>query len=145
MVKCVNTKFKLLIQCFYSQWTMQGRLKGCTYVSEYVEINTHITNKFRRERNLEIQHEVDLLEIHMYVPRQAKSFTTFSLFASRELITHTNIIIKIIITPLTIVKEDQWRDLECLHKACQTAIIDGGLLTDTGDDERWWYTAARHY
>jgi len=24
----------------------------------------------------------------------------------------------IIIAPLTIVKEDQWGDLECLHKAC---------------------------
>jgi len=29
------------------------------------------------------------------------------------------------------VKEDQWGDLECLHKACQTAITDGGLFTDT--------------
>jgi len=34
------------------------------------------------------------------------------------------------------VKEDQWRDLECLHKACQAAITDGGLFTDTGVDER---------
>jgi len=25
----------------------------------------------------------------------------------------------IIIAPLIIVKEDQWGDLECLHKACQ--------------------------
>jgi len=29
------------------------------------------------------------------------------------------------------VKEDQWGDLECLHKACQAAITDGGLFTDT--------------
>jgi len=33
------------------------------------------------------------------------------------------------------VKEDQWADLECLHKACQAAITDGGLFTDTGVDE----------
>jgi len=46
------------------------------------------------------------------------------------------IIIIIIIAPLTIVKEDQWGDLECLHKACQAAILDGGLFTDTGIDER---------
>jgi len=43
----------------------------------------------------------------------------------------------IIIAPQTIVKEDQWGDLECLHKAaCQAAITDGGLFTDTGVDER---------
>jgi len=30
----------------------------------------------------------------------------------------------------------QWGDLECLHKACQAAITDGGLFTDTGVDER---------
>jgi len=34
------------------------------------------------------------------------------------------------------VKEDQWGDLECLHKVCQAAITDGGLFTDTGVDER---------
>jgi len=34
------------------------------------------------------------------------------------------------------VKEDQWGDLECLHKACQATITDGGLFTDTGVDER---------
>jgi len=34
------------------------------------------------------------------------------------------------------VKEDQWGDLECLHKACPAAITDGGLFTDTGVDER---------
>jgi len=33
------------------------------------------------------------------------------------------------------VKEDQWGDFECLHKACQAAITDGGLFTDTGIDE----------
>jgi len=27
-------------------------------------------------------------------------------------------------------------DSECLHKACQAAITDGGLFTDTGVDER---------
>jgi len=45
-------------------------------------------------------------------------------------------IIIIIIAPLTIVKEDQWGDLECLHKACQAAKTDGGLFTDTSVDER---------
>jgi len=34
------------------------------------------------------------------------------------------------------VQEDQWGDLKCLHKACQAAITDGGLFTDTGVDER---------
>jgi len=34
------------------------------------------------------------------------------------------------------VKEDQWGDLECLHKAYQAAKTDGGLFTDTGVDER---------
>jgi len=34
------------------------------------------------------------------------------------------------------VKEDQCGDLESLHKACQAAITDGGLFTDTGVDER---------
>jgi len=34
------------------------------------------------------------------------------------------------------VKEDQWGDLECLHKACQAAITDGSLFTYTGVDER---------
>jgi len=41
-----------------------------------------------------------------------------------------------IIAPLTIVSEDQWADLECLYKACQAARTDGGLFTDTGEDER---------
>jgi len=35
-----------------------------------------------------------------------------------------------------IVSEDQWGDLECLYKACQAAKTDGGLVTDTGVDER---------
>jgi len=47
---------------------------------------------------------------------------------------HTIIII--IIAPLTTVSEDLWGDLECLYKACQAAITDGGLFTDTGVDER---------
>jgi len=34
------------------------------------------------------------------------------------------------------VKEYQWGDFECLHKACQAAWTDGGLFTDTGVDER---------
>jgi len=34
------------------------------------------------------------------------------------------------------VKENQWGDLECLHKECQTAITDGDVFTDTGVDER---------
>jgi len=34
------------------------------------------------------------------------------------------------------VREDQWGHLECLHKACQAAITDGGLFTETGVDER---------
>jgi len=45
-------------------------------------------------------------------------------------------IVIIIIAPLTIVKEDQWGDLECLYKACQAARTDIGLFTDTGVDER---------
>jgi len=45
-------------------------------------------------------------------------------------------IILIIIAPLTIVSEDQWRDLECLYKAGQAARTDGGLFTDTDVDER---------
>jgi len=40
------------------------------------------------------------------------------------------------IAPLTVVSDDQWGDLECLYKACQAAISDGGLFTDTGVDER---------
>jgi len=36
------------------------------------------------------------------------------------------------------VREDQWGDLdlECLHKACQAAVNDRGLFTDTGVDDR---------
>jgi len=46
------------------------------------------------------------------------------------------IIIILINAPLTIVIVDQWGDLECMYKACQAAITDGGLFTDTGVDER---------
>jgi len=42
------------------------------------------------------------------------------------------IIIIIIIASLTIVSENQRGDLECLYKACQSAITKGGLFTDTG-------------
>jgi len=34
------------------------------------------------------------------------------------------------------VSEDDWGYLECLYKACQAAITDGGLFTDTGVHER---------
>jgi len=44
--------------------------------------------------------------------------------------------IVIIIAPQTIVSEDQWEDLECMYKACQAARTDGGLFTDSGEDER---------
>jgi len=42
----------------------------------------------------------------------------------------------IIIAPLSIVNEDEWEDLECLYKACQAAITDGGLCTDSGVHEQ---------
>jgi len=45
-------------------------------------------------------------------------------------------IIIIIIAPLRILSEDEWGDLECLYKACQSAITDGGLFKDTGVDNR---------
>ena len=32
--------------------------------------------------------------------------------------------------------ETEGGDLECPYKACQTAITDEGLFTDTGVDER---------
>jgi len=44
-------------------------------------------------------------------------------------------IIIIIIAPLSILSEDEWGDLECLYKACQASITDGGLFTDTGVHE----------
>ena len=28
--------------------------------------------------------------------------------------------------------ENKWGDLECLYKACQAAITEGGFFTDTG-------------
>jgi len=31
--------------------------------------------------------------------------------------------------------EDEWGDFKLLYKACQAAITDGGLFTDTGVDE----------
>jgi len=34
------------------------------------------------------------------------------------------------------VSEDKWDDLKCLYKACQAAITDEGLFTDTGVHER---------
>ena len=37
---------------------------------------------------------------------------------------------------MNVLNEDEWGDLECLHKACQAAITDGGLFTDTGVNER---------
>jgi len=46
------------------------------------------------------------------------------------------IIIIIIIAPLTIVSEDEWREVECLYKACQATRTDEGLFTDNGVDER---------
>jgi len=45
-------------------------------------------------------------------------------------------IILIIIARLSLLSEDEWGDLEWLYKACQTAITDGGLFTDTGVNER---------
>jgi len=33
------------------------------------------------------------------------------------------------IAPLSILSEDEWGDLECLHKARQAATTDGGLFT----------------
>jgi len=30
------------------------------------------------------------------------------------------------------VSEDPWGDLECLYKAYEAAVTDGGLLADTG-------------
>jgi len=40
-------------------------------------------------------------------------------------------IIILIISPLSILSEDKWADLEC-----QSAITDGGLFRDTGADEQ---------
>jgi len=42
----------------------------------------------------------------------------------------------IIIAPRSILTENEWGDLKCLYKACQTAITDGGLFTETGVHER---------
>ena len=32
--------------------------------------------------------------------------------------------------------ENEWEDLECLYKACQAAITDGGFFTESGEGER---------
>jgi len=45
-------------------------------------------------------------------------------------------IIIIIIAPLSILSEDEWGDLVCLQKACQSATTVGCLFRDTGVDER---------
>jgi len=63
-------------------------------------------------------------------------FHSFNIYYTQYYNESQIIIIILIIPPLTIVGEDQWGDLECLHKACQAAITDGGLFTDTGEDER---------
>jgi len=34
------------------------------------------------------------------------------------------------------VNEDEWEDLECLHKACKAVITNRGIFTDTGVHER---------
>jgi len=34
-----------------------------------------------------------------------------------------------------VVNEDEWDDLECPYKACQTAKTVGGFFTDTGINE----------
>jgi len=50
------------------------------------------------------------------------------------------IIIIIIISPLSILSEDEWGDLECLYLYTgtlnQAVTTDGGLFTDTGINER---------
>jgi len=46
-----------------------------------------------------------------------------------------NIII-LLVAPLSILSEDEWRYLEGLYKACQAATTDEGLFTDTGVNER---------
>ena len=35
-----------------------------------------------------------------------------------------------------ILNKDERGDLECLYEACQAAITEGGLFTDTGVNER---------
>jgi len=47
-----------------------------------------------------------------------------------------SIIIITTIAPLIILSEDEWGDLECPYKACQSAKTDGGLFTDAGVNER---------
>ena len=33
---------------------------------------------------------------------------------------------------MNVLNVDEWGNLGCLYKACQAAITDGGLFTDTG-------------
>jgi len=42
----------------------------------------------------------------------------------------------IIIAQLNILNKDEWGDLECLYQACQANKNDGGLVADTGVNER---------
>jgi len=41
----------------------------------------------------------------------------------------------IIIAQFGVLSEDEWGDLQCLYKACQATVIDGGFFTDTGLNE----------
>ena len=34
---------------------------------------------------------------------------------------------------MNVLNEDKWGELKRPYKACQAAIADGGLFTDTGD------------
>jgi len=48
-------------------------------------------------------------------------------------------IIIIVIAPLSMLSEDKWGYLECLYKARQSAITDGGLFRhsdERGENER---------
>jgi len=33
-----------------------------------------------------------------------------------------------------VLRGDKWRDIECLYKTCQSAMTDGGLFADTGNE-----------
>jgi len=79
-----------------------------------------------------IQHEAcrtrdQLLDLRPCLVEESAVYDTISQRQSG----HCTIII-IIIAPLTIVSKDQWGNLECLYKACQAAITEGGVFTDTG-------------
>jgi len=56
----------------------------------------------------------------------------FSCFAISVLFYGANVNVNVNV----IRSEDEWGDLECLYKACQAAITEGGLFTDTGVNER---------